>query len=864
MKRGLLFVLPCIGVFVFIARNYVLLPFSDPANWLLIARQLGGAETFARFPLGYALYLWLFMHVVGPLYVFFANVPLVLAMILLAGLVTFQSVRPFKDVSVAFICALTAMFFIVAAGMDLWLIFANPYRDPLAHTLLLASTALLFTLQRAARTDEWAVRLRILLAGLLLGLAYTVRETNLLAAAPLSLYVWGMTRRQNRSGLLALGLFFIGIGAGILPVLIQGWLLHGQPTLSPYIAYEGRLTPGFAWYLSHGLRTAATAGAQFLSVLHGFFVGCMLVGAFFALSKKGSMALNVLLGTSLLYFVLYSFYWRYYERYFFLAALLGAPLAAYGLISSVEWITVRLRKPRFTLPLTWGAVLLLAGVVLLPCLQANPARSQFFRLEQARGFQRTLAECVPEGALVLAAPYRLVEHIRTLTPYTAHMPEYFWGAEPDDTTEMTEPIRQLKDEHDALYWMEPERRRTENPWREAIADCAGFATVARFPSTDFNLHPHFGWSDILLHKVVLHRHILSWPLPYEATWMRTAVPPAPKEKAPHRLSIARGTQTNQLTKPGSYLLYIPGQDARSYDTVHLQSKHRYSVEWGPKFLSAAEPLKILFGTRGHPFTGWLFEDYPSVGYDEHEVGLAFPSGAVLSLRMFPSDVTMHFLAQGEFIRRGVPPSSILVETDQAQTFRAWPRDQRSFSFVHPLDVTDTTAEQSITLSWTAETDEAGVFLSAVILHPIPTGKDWSIEIGSMYDRPFVLSGLYDAEREDRLGRYFRWSGSRAEFALYPGPDTDARILEMDLLALRPSGAPEPSVQLTLNEFPLAAFLKEVETEQGRSLRVEVPVEAWREGKNILTLTCTPWRPSDVHGSGDTRELGVAVTALQLR
>ena len=501
----LLFLLPPFAVLTDIVRNYVLIPYSDPANWLELAKQLGTGAAPARFPIGFPLYLRLALKVTGPLYVFFANVPWVLAMLALTGLLAYLALRPTQDRSAAARGAFLAMLFLVAAGMDVWILLANPYRDAPAHVLLLSAMALLFAPDRSGRPGRvwwW----RNAAAGLLLGWGYCVREPTVLAAGPLALYLWLGARPRQRSGWAAGAWLAAGLGLGALPVLAQSFLQYGQFALSPYSLHEGQAIPGFNWNLPHALTIARTAGRHFLEPLHGFYLVCILLGLGFACSRRASGPRRVLLGTALLYFAFYSFYWRFFPRYFFVAALLAAPLAAGGVLDGLEWAAARLRRPAWAPALAWLVAAALALAALVPLVRPNPRRNELFRLEQARHLQSELARHIPPGAMILcpSRPVQLASIIRTLTPYPAQMPEFFWGATPTGSDDLPGKFAALQAEYGAVYWLETERRRWENPWRAPLAAMADFVLVTRWRTTDFNLQDPYGWSDFMLYRLEPH------------------------------------------------------------------------------------------------------------------------------------------------------------------------------------------------------------------------------------------------------------------------------------------------------------------------------------------------------------------------
>ncbi len=857
--KVLLLVLPCIGVLLFILRNYVLVPYSDPANWIALGRAVGSGQEPFRFPIGYPLYLWLALKITGPLYIFFANIPWVLAMIALTGVLTHRISRAAGNTEQAWLIAFLAMCFLAASGMGLWLSLANPYRDAPAHVFLLGSLTLLIAPPHAQRSSS--VLLRHLVAGLLIGLAFCIREPAALVVPLAALYLWNEGRRTETSHLFMLLPFLAGAAVGGSPLILQSYLHYGQMAPSPYMLYEGRATPGFVWHIPHAFRTAWTAGKEMAGLLYGLFFPCLFAGIFFALFERRSRPLILLLTLMLLYFGLYSFYWNYFARYYFVVVLLAAPVAAYGTVNLLNMVSDQLSKPHVS-PLTVKALIVLLGVVMLiPSLRSHGGRHEFFRLEQARRFQTALAEHVPEKALIIA-PHRLAEFIRTLTPHPAQPPEFFWGPAPDERTDMTERLRALKDRYGAVYWMEPERHTLDTKWRDSVADCAGFAPVARWPVTDFRLHRQFGWPDILLYRVVFHRRTFSVPLPDDAVLARVALPPAEDSRPSHHVRVIKGDYEREMDRPGTFLLYVPPRQYRAYETITLKSAEPYSVNWGPELLPAYEPVFYSFEASGHPFVAWQFEQYPAPTFKDKDKGLVLPRKATLRLCTPWPDSPAALLSQWEFAHRQEPPEEIHVQSGAGRTSMKWPRNAERVTVVHPLDHTGTSKAQPIAVSRSDAADESEIMLQSLILHPVPE-RNWSVEIGSRYDAPFIIDGFYASERDRQRMRRYRWSGPRAEFAIYPGEHIQERILEVHLLAMRHGDAPPANIQLSLNGESLTAHTEKLATDFGNILRVEVPADVWRPGKNVLSLSCTPWSPSELLGVGDPRLLGVAVTALHL-
>lgn len=854
------FALPIAGLLVYVGRNYVLVPHSDPANWILLAQQLGESETPHRYPIGYPLYLRLIGNITGPFYIFFANIPWLLAFLILTGVATYHMLRPDRSRERAALAGLWAMFFLLAAGREVWIALVNPYRDPLAHTFLLGAVALVFAAFHSHRPGRAGVCAAG--AGLCIGLGYCVREPTVLAAPFLLFLVWATARRHNRSAWAGMAVFLAGVGLGALPVLWQSWYGYGQIAVSPYSLHEGRITPGFYWSLPAALSTGFEARHFFLRPLYGFFLFCALSGAFFAFGRKFDSRGRMLTLLALVYFVLYSFYWRFYSRYFFVVSVLAAPLAALGFLAWMEWIASRLRLSETrAYAAAWIPTALLGLAVLIPCARAFPNRDRLFRLDQARQLAFLLQEHVPREAIILA-PHRLAQVILTLTPLTAHPPEIHWGAEPAPSVSMTNLILALQADYGEVYWMETERRRVETLWREPLADVAAFILIGRWPTVNLNLQRVFGHSPFMLYRLVPHRLTIPVDLPPEPGLLQFSIPPPEPDATAHHITIRHGTNTWERTEPGVHMLYVVPEDDIDGEALTMISRYPYSILWGPEWKPAYAPFRLTFGRGGIPHAARLFPDYPSGNFHDADAGMILPPVSSINLPTVWPDTLAALLAQWHFEADDSPPQQLVIGVPPDTVTVPWPKNRQRLVHVLELSAYAPAGSQSVTLSWLPETAASHVMLQSILLHPVSL-RDWRVDIGSAHDRPFLEGGFHGREKDVGIDRYFRWTGPEAHVALYPGRRMHDRIIEITLLGARPAEAPDPELRLALNGVPLIGAVAETDASGFPVLRVEVPSNAWRAGRNTLTLTCTPWTPRDVLGAGDRRALGVALESIRL-
>ncbi|HPQ17592.1 MAG TPA: hypothetical protein PLP04_20360, partial [Bryobacteraceae bacterium] len=211
-----------------VLRTHSIHAWSDPVNWLTFARNLPTELFTNRFACGYALFLRLILPITGPYWVFLSNLPIIVAVIASAGgvaAVLTPGPPAQKAASALFTIALATVF-------DPWLVqvMTNPYRDPLSHLFLFGS--LLFA-ARELPHQPWRAS-RLFVAGLLLGLAYSVREPALLVAIPLAALMIMRARPAGARTLArAAGWALAGALMGALPLLVQSLLREGGGGLLP-------------------------------------------------------------------------------------------------------------------------------------------------------------------------------------------------------------------------------------------------------------------------------------------------------------------------------------------------------------------------------------------------------------------------------------------------------------------------------------------------------------------------------------------------------------------------------------------------------------------------------------------------------
>ncbi len=417
-------VLGALGVMVL--RAYSIRAWSDPVNWLVFARDLPTEFFTSRFACGYPLFLRLILPLTGPYLVFLSNLPLILGAIAGAGALA-AALTPGpseqKTAAALFTIAICAVF-----DPELMRVITNPYRDPLSHVLLLGSLGLAaYELPR----DRWRAS-RVFAAGLLFGLAYSVREPALLAGLPLAVLLIAHQQRVGGAAVArAAGWALAGALIGAAPLLAQSLLREGEGgVLPPQTLAEQRWLPGMNW------GAFGEVAPQVAKYLLGWPRATLLLALPFALGlvmmarDRNGPAAALLAAPALIYAFFYCFYWTFVSRYLWIAAIFGAAVGGLGLASALGTLGARLKWKR-SLP---GAAALLACAVAAVWLLGLRPPTRRVRVADARALAAEVAARVPPGTKVLARRH-FCEIIRWFNGLDAGPASWLWAPDAEDPSD---------------------------------------------------------------------------------------------------------------------------------------------------------------------------------------------------------------------------------------------------------------------------------------------------------------------------------------------------------------------------------------------------------------------------------------------
>lgn len=321
-------------IFFLVSRHYVK-AYSDPVSFLAMAESWGGGRAvMSRAPL-YPMILYGLLKLMGSDWVFLSNIPFLVVLSVLLGLLALQVWRRGRNPGTAAIgslAALVAVAVLFFVRKRLLLELVNPFREPLAFSLALGSVTLF--LAGWGRWNRWWM---FLLSGLLLGVATSTRETCLLIAGPVLLWAGIEMLRERRVRWKPATLFIAGLLIGIAPLLYRNYQHTGSAVVPSYAAEKIVDVVHVKWDIpipGMSLGHFSGTGPQTLRKLKDAYTGAGLflfaAGLIAAVFKRNRVVLFLLLPAVLIHLLFYSFYIYYKSRYLLIAELFALPIIAYG------------------------------------------------------------------------------------------------------------------------------------------------------------------------------------------------------------------------------------------------------------------------------------------------------------------------------------------------------------------------------------------------------------------------------------------------------------------------------------------------------------------------------------------------------
>ena len=853
--------------------SYFIRAYSDSYNWLDFARNFSREFTQSRWPYGFPLFLRAALEVAGPYYVYLVNLPVMLVLFgLTAGMGRFWRV-PARGATVPVSWAFLSVWVVVlAADAVHFTRYINPYRDPLSYVLLLAATSVLVIALARRRLTGIAG------AGVLLGLATSVREPSVLMIVPFGVYgLWAWREaRGNLPFWRTVLAFLAGLGVSLLPLVWQTYATTQQILLPPQAAIEMRVVPGahFNWAtLSAVGGKACTYYATYepwLLVLGG-------MGLLTAIRQRQTLILWLILPAAIVYAIFYSFYWAFFFRYFYIVVLFMVLMAGYGLYTALEVLVVW--RPGAGRKLGWG-VLVLAAVVSGNRVLQMEAKVPLHQVPQARAMVRELAAVLPENAVVFA-PRHLCEWLDWFMPcrsYALPLPHDPRDPMPAHLQGHLAPLMQAGVPLFAAYWPYRDMPQGNTVPLRRLYDLEPVASLdpSIYHAREYAVPPVYirriqPWRN--------HRTELEWTAPpdvpgwfildmgyLEAVDATQAPVTLLLDREPHPRRITQGGAFVGGTMPdetkgalgGSAVLesdrLLPGEIRMMAGTLDdlmelnmgFFSPFDHSARWSGDVIpaTAANRVPRVIGTA-------IFEV---------PIPLPYIRRAVVEWRI-----------AGSRLLEGRSHRISFYEDDRWLGTTEIPMDRRGHSALIPLPF-DSKLEVRrirIVLEDDAKQNELGGGAPAwpefyrLLLHRPADAYPLSVQLGSEADSLHIVSGF--SRREGSGEGVYRWTTGLAEMSFHlPAADGDILLRICYSTDSIPAGVEIGPVEVRWNGQVLPGAEKRESPESLEAAWVgHVPATWVNAGQANRVEWSTPvWTPA-AFGSGDTRRLGVKLRRVEI-
>ncbi len=319
--------------------------YSDPVGFLFLAEAMQEGHPVTSRAFVYPAFLVMALQLLGPIYIFLSNLLFILLLVYLIYIVSTQLAvgsnhnETFASDKKGLVGLFAVCMFIIANRRFLVEIL-NPFREPLAFSLLVGSMALLLAY------DSNRGLLKGVFAGMLVGLAISTRETCMLILPSIGLWwLCCYIRDKSHAWLRVIPIIVIGLMIGLIPFFVQNYMHSGNVAVPSYAAGKFEDITSKNWdipVLGMSLRHFSSTGRQSLIFLYEKYrwIGWFLfgIGVIRSMCRKSWPVLLLFLSAAFLHLLFYCFYWYMKERYLFVVELFVVPLMAIGFVTLLEII----------------------------------------------------------------------------------------------------------------------------------------------------------------------------------------------------------------------------------------------------------------------------------------------------------------------------------------------------------------------------------------------------------------------------------------------------------------------------------------------------------------------------------------------
>ena len=855
----------------YLSGNYYIKAYSDPFVWITVAKNLNAGGYLVKMPLAYALYLRAVMTLAGPVFVFLANLPIIIISIILLLRLAFYAGTANHNKSYAYLLAATTLACLFNIDPNIFTLILNPYRDPLSYLFILLSASLFLRYNQNPRHAKTI----LILAAICTGLAFCVKEPSILFVFPLAIYgycSWYYDRKIKFWPTVIL--FTIVLTLSVTPIFIQSYLKVGHGFLPPQSAAEKEYFPGIHFELEVLYRGLYRSLLYYWS--NGGIVGIIgfVLGIYHAITSRNRIILCLFIPTVAAFYLLYSIYWSFVPRYFFIVTLFATPITAYGLLQTVTYLADFLHRPALRSKLQAALPTILAISAIYSFL-ANNQPYRTFQIPQALALRAATLHLIPTNATVFAAKplcaiFSVILNIES-RPLNIDLSDKV-----DNTLATINPI--LAASNQIFYTDVANKGRHEINFA-LIKQVTDTKPVFSLPVKQYRFDDLTDADQLITYKITAWTNtsttcqipatniqpntILQFDA--KAIWNKSS----PRTYA--HLQINNTILTTNIHNGINYCVPDWGQFTPPY-TITLLSDAPIPNDLAPTLLDPTKPIILNFmidsqsSFRSYLTAGFFmptnqFHGRPCARWRDTatvELPAIYPAGdqiaAIFSLRAYPihSNAVAH---PYQFII--TPPSGPAQKFDHKQD-----TGFHAFTIHYEANANNNLATISYKElpSKTGKSTPPILDLDTILL--IDTSRRLTINIGACYDSVYGLHGFYSQERFQNT--FARWTKRYAEMQVLFNPDGSSYEVNVYAYNSRPTNTPPANVQLLFNDRPLEVKTTSLpETKQ--ELYIAYIDNSWfQPTSNRFAITCKPWKPKEYLPTSDDRDLGIMLGRIEFK
>jgi len=844
-----------------IATHYYIRASSDPHNWIKYAHNFGSEVLQSRWPYGFPLFLRLLLPITGPYYIFLVNLPLLMLAFFLIGRLGSMPGGGRASAQGARFAGIAAVALALSADARELIHYVNPYRDPLSYVLLLTSAWLLVKALAARRHGF------LFLAGVLLGLACSVREPSVLMLLPMLIY--GMVEWYHAKGAIPLwkstGLFAAGFVLALIPLAVQTYLATHQVLLPPQASMQGSVVPGahFLWVVFRSVSQMAWTYYAKQQIWIPLLAG---VGLLTAVWDRQRVMLFLVTPAAICYLVFYSFYWTFVSRYFYVSTLFLCLLAGYGAGGLLRMLNLAL-PASWNRQVAWIALGLLCVLSGRHLMRSQPPRLPL-QVADARAFANHLAPLLPANAVVFAQR-NLCELIQAVVLRDS----YAWSPEPDIILRHVEDLQAAGRPVYTMKVPDPQYPYGDTIHLHRLYDLEPIEIVdpGRYHLSGFASQPF-----TLLKVLPPTRHLgsaevstLEWEagsgwLALDPGYLATLDP----SRTYVKISVNGTELADAITWEGAQFLEIRPDTAGTLPgrlMVEVSSDGPLPAEIRAAGGDLGTPIELDFDLHAVFDQRWRWQGglvAPDLIFRkprlQDDASIIIPVPAPRN-----GQVMMEWQLRSIAKITGGSERIFIFENETLLGTAALPRDHQIHEFIIDLPPNPDAEERTLRLvRENPQTDHPPELeIHRLLLHRPGARKTLDIRVGEAADAPYIQSGFYHRENPG-TPQAFRWTDGKSELRLSIAPPDTAMMLRVHYsvehipTALRPVTM---AVQWNGRKLP-PATLHTDESGMEAIWTGHVPAEEVLP-ENRLILETPPWSPQDF-GIPDTRRLGVSLRRIE--